>query len=58
MSILCISERLQSLSSDSWSDFHTSPSEKSCEITNAELGLAEDHFSQPEVNLLSPVFRK
>ena len=42
-------ERPQSFSSDSWSDLHISPDEKSNEITNAELGLAEDHFSQPEV---------
>ena len=44
-----LTERPQSFSSDSWSDLHISPDERSNEITNAELGLAEDHFSQPEV---------
>ncbi len=40
---------MRSLSSDSWSDLNVSPKGTSTEITNAELGLAEDHFSRPEV---------
>ena len=48
--------------SDDWPDV-SSGSGKSAEVTNAELGLAEDHFSEPEVcllfviHLMSPVIK-
>ena len=40
---------MHSFSSDSWSEKYGGSPDNSQEITNAELGLAEDHFSQPEV---------
>ena len=47
-----MTDRLWSMSSESMSDFtnvdvNTSPQHNL--ITNAELGLAEDHFALPEV---------